>query len=214
MILLPTHFDFSVAYQGVYFSTIMLQVRFKLNLLELVSVVCALDFSANCPYYFISASVFYMMLPKFRNRSPEDSYGIDVKFGYNFHILCQKIFKKEKDKNIRGVPVLFNRYRDLKESCSYSFTEYVQLVTCRMLTMVYAQRNYPEMPQDPLKAYNDVLKKWQKFAKQAKTLICGNSMVVAANIGLLPSCTRNELHHTFSKKSTVHQPYIHHSFDV
>lgn len=110
MICVRTHMDPTVAYQGVLFSVVEISKKFELNLVELVALSSALEYSANCCYYFNSVAVCYILCANKRERTPNDGddFSVGIHFGFKFLQACNQLFKKEREKNQGTLPVLFN----------------------------------------------------------------------------------------------------------
>ena len=184
-----THLDPSFSIQGVLFATIKLVDRFHLNFVEIVSLLCSLDYTSNNTYYWLATAWLWAKYPLRTTRGSNDVYGQGIHFGWNFLNDVRKMHLRSDES---GVVLLNhnNRYtpRDYNAT-AYTWDEFLELFTRRVIIILYSYRHFSTRPNQSTaeQQFAQVLELFLEKSKQNGDLMGGNILNCFCYLGLLPS---------------------------
>ena len=185
----PPNLNCTFSFMGIVHATIMMTSQFDLSYLEIASVLCCYDFAAECSYYFIAASIFFLKFCDKENRSK------GIAFGYDFlnYIRSLHEYEKTQSKGGKSIVGMFNRYASNNTDCSYNKREFEQLVYSRVLLCLSIFLEHPDKPSNKdvkSKAYKNYLMIFAHYAKKVNELIGGHGLAMWSVMGLMPTWLR------------------------
>ena len=199
LLMVDTHINPTFAFQGVMNIVLLVQNRFNLDYVSLVSYLCTLDFSGHNPYYFITASVLYLNEANNYRRSSIDrkKFGEGFYFGWKFLNFLRRVYLYENHRSGHKPPAsLHNRYTKKcinsgMSDISYTLDQFITLFTSRLLVANYCwthlanSKVFKHRPSEVRFQYSLVESFFQKYARKSGQLVSGNVMMVWSWLGLI-----------------------------
>ena len=109
----PSNLNPHSPFQGIVHSVLLLIKHFRLNFLQIASVLTAWDFCAECSYYFLAGTIF--AIGYFTERQI-----VGINIGHNLLSLIRSIYKHEDKPECTNIRKQFNRYTNNANTCFHS----------------------------------------------------------------------------------------------
>ena len=112
-------------FQGIVHSVLLLTNHFRLDFVQITSVLTAWDFCAECSYYFLAATVFAI-----GNFTLEQYEGIGI--GHNLLKLIRSIYNYEDKPDCAHIWKQINHYTDNYKICFHVKSTFEHMVYLRL----------------------------------------------------------------------------------
>lgn len=141
-----------------------LTAAFELSFMEIASVLCCHDFTAECNYYFVVSAILkmkYHQLKSIKHRG--------LKFGWQFFKFICALRAQKKEKGLTNIIGLCNWYAEHDKECFYTRKQYDKLLYFWLLLCFWGGANHSEQPwkkDDADKVYRNFLEVYRMNAKK------------------------------------------------
>ena len=171
------HLDPAIFMSPVVSAIAMLNVRFRLDFVETVSVLRGFGGIPNTPHYFVMVVLMLLKNDKLPVRG--------VLLGKTILRLMKKLLRckspKEKTPGLR-----FSRYMPIEIPDDDEWSEQVRRMSCYALC-AYEMDEYTTNKDNQYIVYGETLNEWVKVMPNVASLIGNHLLGIAALVGILPA---------------------------